>query len=69
MMLIVWPAQPQRHHGGDAARKGSSRHDGRAAPVAQEQEHHQAGQERAEDASPRTSDMGDWRTRPDWSNS
>ena len=47
-MLTVWPDSPQRHGGGEDRERNVDDHHEGAAPIPQEQQHHQAGEERAE---------------------
>ena len=48
MMLMVWPVGPEQHHGAEQRERDIQDDDQRAAPVAQEEQDHQAGEDRAE---------------------
>ena len=48
MMLMVWPGDPQQDHGAEQRERNVQDDDQRAAPVAQEEQHHQAGERGAE---------------------
>ena len=50
MMLRVWPVIHSSHHGAQQRERDVEDHDQRAAPVAQEQQHHEAGERRAQQA-------------------
>ena len=50
MMLIVWPDTQSASHRREDRERNVQDHDERAAPVAQKQQHHQAGEHGAESA-------------------
>ena len=50
MMLIVWPVAQSSDHGAQQGERNVQHDDQRAAPVAQKDQHHQAREDRAEQA-------------------